>query len=264
MDLINIQRRVVDGPGAAALPPGSVVPMISLDAVQLAGGAGAGLGVEGIGVRLQPPDAVGAGHGELVSVVGLAAGNETLPDALSDLFHGVSVRIPGIEVTHHGDRLRPWRPDAVHVAGGPLQGDRVRAHVLIGGDGCSLVEEVGVQLVCFSIGHSDPPVYIRCSDGASAGRDRQRNALYIIPHHFAQRQGGGGQFSMVKATKKRSDSRLFCQRFFAAGEKVCLFSPYFDVVRGVFTGGWADFAERCLLSRVEVLKWEHPNQRRSF
>ncbi|MCI8721643.1 MAG: hypothetical protein HFF71_08800 [Oscillospiraceae bacterium] len=53
------------------------------------------------------------------------------------------------------------------------------------------------------------------------------NALSIIPHHFAQRQGGGEQFSMVKATKKTGDSRLFCQRFLAGGEKVCLFSPYF-------------------------------------
>ena len=116
MDLIDIQWRAVDLVAVAVLQPGAVSPLVAVDGVELAGGAGAGLRVEGVGVGLVAQDPVGAGDGELVGVVGLTAGEKALPDAVGDLLHGVGVHIPEIEITHYGDGQGPRRPYAEHIA----------------------------------------------------------------------------------------------------------------------------------------------------
>lgn len=90
------------------------------------------------------------------------------------------------------------------------------------------------------------------------------NALSIIPHHFAQRQGGGEQFSMVKATKKLVIHVYFAKGFWRAGKRSVYFLHIFSRYDLFLTEEGPDFAERCLLSQIEVLKWRHPNQRRSF
>ena len=142
MDLVDIQRRGVDGGAAAALPPGPVAPPVAVDGIELAGGAGAGLGVEGVGVRLHPLHAVRTCDGELIGVVGAAAGDEALPDAVGDLGHGVGPGVPGIEITHHGDSPGPRRPDAEHITVYSVVGDSVGAHVFVGTDCRPLMKEV--------------------------------------------------------------------------------------------------------------------------
>ena len=224
VDLINIQRRGIDGMVMAAFPPGIVRPVIAVDGVELACGAGAGFGVEGVGIGLQPEDAVRAGDGELVGVVGPAAGNEALPDAIGNLGHRMGVGIPGIEITHHGNGLCPRRPDAEHIAGDSVVGDRVGAHVFIGADSCSFVEEVGIQFVCFSVGHC---VILHCimSVGTPPGIYSSGYAVFIIPHGLTQRQGGGKEFFHGKSDKKTKRIPSILPKADEAGRSgLCIFA----------------------------------------
>ena len=189
VDLVDVQRRGVDGLSVALFAPCLVPPGIAVDGIELAGGAGAGLGVEGVGVRLQAHHAVCAGDGELIGVIGLAAGNEALPDAVRDLFHGVGRLVPGIEITHYGDSLRPRCPDAEHVAVNSVVGGSVGAHVFVGTPGRSLVEEIGIELVCFSIGHDD--TFLRLLAARSSRKlpqDNRYQPYYTPQSHISSRR----------------------------------------------------------------------------
>ena len=145
---------------AAALLPRPVAPPVAVDGVELAVVSRARFGVEGVGIGLPAENAVGPGDGEFIGIVGLSAGNKALPDPAGDLLHGMGAGIPGIEITHHGNGLCPRRPDAEHIAGDSVMGDRMRAHIFIGIDSRSFMEKVGIQFICFSVGHSVPPFVI--------------------------------------------------------------------------------------------------------
>ena len=80
MDLVDVQGGLVDLVLFLLGQEGGVGPLEVFDVVELSGGGGAGLAVEGVGVRLQPDLPVGAGDGVLVSRVLPKAGDEALPD----------------------------------------------------------------------------------------------------------------------------------------------------------------------------------------
>ena len=159
VDLVDVQWRVVDGVGMPVLQPLLVAPLVAVDGAELAGGAGAGFRVEGVGVRLVAQLPVRPGDGEFVGVIGLSAGDKDLPDPIGDLMHGVGPGIPEIEITHYGYSLCPRRPDAKHIAGFSVVGGSMRAHIFVRAYSRSLVEKVGIQLISISVGHSDPPWY---------------------------------------------------------------------------------------------------------
>lgn len=159
MDLIDVQRGVVDGVRMAVLQPLLVAPLIAVDSIKLTGSTGPGLSVEGVGVCFVAQIPVLPGDSKFVGVKGLSAGDKDLPDPIGDFMHGMGLGIPKIEITHYGYSLCPRRPDAKHIAGFSVVGGSMCAHILIGAYSCSLVEEVSIQLVSISVGHSKPPWY---------------------------------------------------------------------------------------------------------
>src|SRR5699024_8357044 len=118
---------------------------------------GPGFRMEGIRICLIVQFPVRTGDGKFIGVVGLSAGDKDLPDSIGDFMHGMGFNIPEIEITHYGYSFSPRRPDAKHIARNSVVGGSMCAHILIGTYGRSLVEEVCIQLVSISVGHSNPP-----------------------------------------------------------------------------------------------------------
>ena len=142
MDLIDIQRPVVDRVLLPVVHPGLVVPPEAPQLVELGGVPGPGLGVEGVGIGLHEGAAVPGADGIFIDVVALQTGDEALPQSAAHGGEGVGLLVPAVEVSHHGDPLGVGRPDPEDIAllAVPLLG--VSAHELPGTDGLT----VGVGL----------------------------------------------------------------------------------------------------------------------
>ena len=65
-----------------------------------------------------------------------------------------------IEITNNGDSLCPGSPDTEHIAGDTVDLGSVGTHILVSVSRGSLMEEVCIQLICFSVRHDDPPSII--------------------------------------------------------------------------------------------------------
>ena len=152
VDLVDVQGGLVDLVLFLLGQESGVGPLEILNVIELSGGGGAGLAVEGVGVRLQPDLPVGAGDGVFVGRVFPKAGDEALPD-LAVPGQGVDAVCPAVEVAHDADALGVRGPDP--------EGPAFRAVFLIGvgaepapavrqGSG---VEAFGVIVFC----HSQPP-----------------------------------------------------------------------------------------------------------
>ena len=101
--------------------PRLVAPLVAgVQVVDLRGDIGPGGGMKGEGVGLAHIGAVGLEDGVLIGVVPLKAGDEDLPDAALDLFHGSGLEVPVVEVTDEGDLGGVGRPDPEEVALGPV------------------------------------------------------------------------------------------------------------------------------------------------
>ena len=106
--LIDVQRLVVHR--LLGFPEGLIRPRKMLDVIKLAGGAGAGLRVEAVGVRLVAESAVRAGDGVFIAGVDRQIRHKALPE-LPLGGQGRFLRVPAVEVPHHGDGLGPGGPD---------------------------------------------------------------------------------------------------------------------------------------------------------
>ena len=128
VDLVDVGGVVVDGGAGPPLKPGSVAPLVARQVIELGGGAGTGLGVEGVGVGLQTYLAVRGGDGVLINVVLLHPVHMDLPDAVAQGEHGGGLVIPAVEVAHQGNGLGVGGPDPE----GPTLLFGVGAQVLVG------------------------------------------------------------------------------------------------------------------------------------
>ena len=113
-------------------------------------GAGARRSLVMIAVRVGLVDAV---HVEARTQVVLVdrsladAGDEALPDAgVAAGRHGVGVGVPAIEVADDGDALGVRRPDGEVGAGLAVNGDEMRAKLVVETVVAALVEEVEVHV----------------------------------------------------------------------------------------------------------------------
>ena len=132
MNLVNIERRVVEGRFRAARAPFVIPPAVAAEVIELAGRTGAGLGVEGVGVGLEDRFARLCRHSKLVSVVTLEGRHKALPEAVRVLFHRVGVAVPAAEIAHNGHIRGVRRPGAEDVAVFPRPPRAVRAEIAVG------------------------------------------------------------------------------------------------------------------------------------
>ena len=109
VDLIDVERPAVDRPPLPAVAP--VPPGEGALLRQPPRCAGADLRGKGVGVRLVAELAVAAQDRELIELPRLRSGEPGLPDAVLP-FHGGGVRVPAVELPHHGDPLGPGGPEA--------------------------------------------------------------------------------------------------------------------------------------------------------
>ena len=100
----------------AVLQPGAVSPLVAVDGVELAGGAGAGLRVERVGVRLGHYLAILTVDRIFIRIITLQAGDEPLPNAALHFFQGGGIFIPSVKITEDADLLGVGRPDPEGVA----------------------------------------------------------------------------------------------------------------------------------------------------
>ena len=135
VDLINIQRPVVDGILFPVVQPGLVVPLVSPQLIELGGRTRPGLGVEGVGVGFEQHPAVLGLDRIFVGVIALEAGDEALPQAAPQGGHGVESMLPAVEVPHHRDLLGMGSPHPEDISPGPVPLLGVGAHELPGPDG---------------------------------------------------------------------------------------------------------------------------------
>ncbi len=151
MYLVDVEGLVINGVFVPVGHPAFVSPTVACQVIELGGGAGTGLGVEGIGIRLQPADSVGAGNGVFVDVVLLYAGKTAFPNAVANGLHGVGVLGPAVKIAHQGYRPGVGRPDPEHPP--LLFGVRTHIQVSIGGfSGGKFWEHL------FLCAHYDPPI----------------------------------------------------------------------------------------------------------
>ena len=108
MHLVNVQRPVVHRLLGAA--EGIVRPVEVLNVIELAGGAGAGLRVEAVGVGLVAHSPVSAGHGVFIGGIDRQIRDKALPE-LPLGGKGVGPRVPAVEVPHHGNGPGVGSPD---------------------------------------------------------------------------------------------------------------------------------------------------------
>ena len=116
MDLIDIQRSVVDRVVLPVLQPGPVPPPVFPQLIELGGRAGPGLGVEGVGIGLEKDAPVRGFHRILIDVIPLEPGHKGLPDSPAQQVHGAPLRLPAVEVPHYRHLCRMGRPDPEHIA----------------------------------------------------------------------------------------------------------------------------------------------------
>ena len=110
MDLVNIQRRIINRMLLLLFPEGAVAPAEAADVIQLAGGGGPGLRVEAVGVRFHPDLAVPAQDRVFVRCISRQSRNKALPNLIL-AGHGVRGRIPAIKIAHHGNTCGMRSPD---------------------------------------------------------------------------------------------------------------------------------------------------------
>ena len=134
VDFINIQRAAVYGVLGPVVHPALVAPLVAGQVVQLGGVAGAGLGVEGVGVGLGQHPAGGGVDGVFIGVILLQAGNKDLPDAAVQGLHGVGILAPAVEIAHNGHLLGMGSPDTEHPALLAVPDGGVGAHELLRAD----------------------------------------------------------------------------------------------------------------------------------
>ena len=117
MDLIDVQRLVVQRFLPPLLQPGLIAPLIAGDIINFGGGVRPGLRVKSIGVGLGQDAAVPGVNGVLVDVVALHPGQEFLPNSAVDLLHGAVLRVPAVEIPHNGDAggIGSPHPEAIAV-----------------------------------------------------------------------------------------------------------------------------------------------------
>ena len=131
MNLVNIERRAVEGRFRAARAPFVIPPAVAAEVIELAGRTGAGFGVESIGVGLEHGLARLCRHSKLVGVVALEGRHKALPEAVRVLFHRVVVSVPGAEISHDGHIRGVRRPGAEDVAVFPRPPRAVRAEIAV-------------------------------------------------------------------------------------------------------------------------------------
>ena len=146
VDLIDVEGLLVDRVLLPPVQPAPVPPCIAAQLIELGGGTGPGLGVEGIGIGFEQHPAVRRLHGVLVEVVLPEPGDKALPDAPLQRFHGVAPGNPLVEIAHHRHGRRVGRPDPEHMSRPPLALRRVGAHVFPGPDG--LAAGVFLYMLC--------------------------------------------------------------------------------------------------------------------
>ena len=132
MDLVNIERRAVDGRFRAVSAPLVIAPTIPAKIVELPGCARAGLGVEGVGVGLEHRVAPLRGDGKLIRVVTLQPRDKAFPKAVGVARHRVVVSVPGAEISHDGHIRGVRRPHAEHVAVFSRPPRAVRTEIAVG------------------------------------------------------------------------------------------------------------------------------------
>ena len=110
MDLIDIQRGIVDLMLLLFFQEGVVGPMEALDIIELAGGGGPCFRMEGVGIGLESHLTILSGDGELIGSKFRQLGDKALPDFA---FTGkpVNALLPVVEVAHHRHGLRMGGPD---------------------------------------------------------------------------------------------------------------------------------------------------------
>ena len=132
MDLVNVERRAVEGCLCAARAPFVIPPAVPAKIVELAGCAGAGFCVEGVGVGLEHRVAPLRGDGELIRVITLQSRDKAFPETVRVLFHRVGVAVPAAEIAHNGHMRGVRRPGAEDVAVFPRPPRAVRAEIAVG------------------------------------------------------------------------------------------------------------------------------------
>ena len=167
MHLVDQQRPVHRRLGGALLPPRPVMPAVAGQVIDLAVGTGAGLGVEGEGIRLPYRAAVRTGDDVLIAVVYGGGVHRQRPHAVLVAVH---IRaLPVVEVT--GQRHTPGvgRPDAERIA---LRGG-MRAQICIR----AVPAPAAVQL--HLLGHALSPLQHHTTSAAPMAAKQGGRHLYL-------------------------------------------------------------------------------------
>ena len=126
---------MIDGIGFPPLQPGLIAPDIAAQLIDLGGGAGTGLSVEGIGIGLGQDTAVLCVNGIFIGVVALKAGDKSLPHAAADGSEGVIGLIPVVEISHDAYCLGIGGPHTEDIPLLPVLYLCVRSQILLRTDG---------------------------------------------------------------------------------------------------------------------------------
>ena len=167
MHLVDQQRPVHLRLGGALLPPRPVMPAVTGQVIDLAVGAGAGLGVEGEGICLPYRAAVRTGNDVLIAVVYGSGVHRQRPHAVLVAAH---IRaLPVVEVT--GQRHTPGvgRPDAERIT---LRGG-MRAQICIR----AVPAPAAVQL--HLLGHALSPLQHHTTSAAPMAAKQGGRHLYL-------------------------------------------------------------------------------------
>ena len=195
VQLVDEHRAVEDVALFLRFVPRGVAPGVAADVVDLAAVGRAGLGVEGVRVRLVDLLARRRCDTEFIDVVGFHAGDEQLPHSVRDLVHHVGVRGPAVKVPHHRHGLRVRRPDAEHHARLAVLRAQMRAEIAVRLHVVALFEQVDRQIgrvrrLCLFVLHQiDLPLQKRdCLDRT----DLPRQGKMPVP-----RTGRGGNWFSI-------------------------------------------------------------------
>ncbi len=115
--LIDIHRLAVMLFHRLMFHPRGIVPVIALNIIVFGGVARTRFKMIGIGVAFEGLFSVGADHTEFVRLIlPHDKRQETLPDAVADLFHGIIPRLPVVEVPGYGNLFGIRRPNTADHA----------------------------------------------------------------------------------------------------------------------------------------------------
>ena len=115
MHFVNVDRLVVNRVLTAALLPRRILPVVSIQMVDLGRGGRAGLKMIGIRIRFQHSLAVRRLHTILVGIVFLQPADRCLPHAVGAAGHGGGILLPIVEVAHHRYTGGVRRPHAKYI-----------------------------------------------------------------------------------------------------------------------------------------------------